>query len=57
MAVSRPCLRCGAWHDAVLPCDQATALQAFASTPPDRQAEVDAAETLAMIRYRLRTRS
>ena len=57
MAASRQCPICGEWHDAAVACKEASALRAFAAAPPDRQSEVDAAETLALIRYRLRTRS
>jgi hypothetical protein len=57
MTVSPPCSHCGEWHDTAVGCKEAAAQRAFAAAPTDRQAEVDAAETLALIRYRLRTRS
>jgi hypothetical protein len=57
MAVSRQCPTCGGWHDPAVACKEAAAMPAFAAAPTDRQSEVDAAETLALIRYRLRTRS
>lgn len=57
MAVPRDCPLCGERHDAAVACKEAAALRAFAAARADRQSEVDAAETLALIRYRLRTRS
>jgi hypothetical protein len=57
MTVSRQCPLCGERHEAAVACKDAATLRAFAATPTSRQAEVDAAETLALIRYRLRTRS
>jgi hypothetical protein len=53
MYASRPCRRCGHWHDGTVACDQVIALQLYLPVTVRQQANADAAEITAIARYRL----
>jgi hypothetical protein len=54
---NRSCPKCGHWHDAAIDCDLRVALAAYVTVIGSQQAAADAAETLALARYRLRRRA
>jgi hypothetical protein len=57
MSASRVCPRCSRWHDVTATCQQSAALQGYVDFTPGQQAAADAAETIAIARYRLHPRS
>jgi hypothetical protein len=54
MSASRVCPRCSRWHDMTAACHQTAALHAYVTFTRGQQAAADAAETIAIARYRLR---